>query len=206
MANKSTSPAEVLALYGFTLMICGALAFYSSGYQPKAKSSLYIGNGSAIISFLLAMGVRNMDVKKGDIGYTLMMICIHLALIFPVILGVAVSWRLYLAWNVPEKAYVIPYFFAIVASSMLTFAILYTFKPAKKTPEEQQQHSKSENELKQDEDAQSSVSTQQTDALQQDSSRDSSSFATGSSLQQQTQLPQTSGNTVRKRARRATAM
>lgn len=203
MANKATSPAEVLALYGFTLMICGALAFYSSGYLPKAKSSLYIGNGSAIISFLLAMGVRNMDVKKGDPGYVLMMICIHLALIFPVVLGLAVSWRLFLAWNNPEKAYVIPYFVAIVASSILTFAILYTFKPEKKTP---QQQSQSEKGLQRDDDSQSSVSTQQTDTLQQDLSRDSSSSAAVSSLQQQPQLSQPSGNSVRKRARRATAM
>lgn len=205
MANTVTSPAEVLAVYGLTLMICGALAFYSSGYLPKAKSSLYIGNGSAIISFLLAMGVRNMNVKKGDRGYILMMVCIHVALLFPVVLGLAVSWRLMLAWNNPEKAYVVPYFAAIIAASMVTFSILYSFKPKKDTSQqhreqEQQPSDKDQNQV--DDDSQSSLSTQQTDALQEDSS----SFAAASNPRQMPSQPQTSANTVRKRARRATAM
>lgn len=131
MSNKGTTPTEVLVIYGLTLMICGALAFYASGMQPKAKSSLFIGNGSAIISFGLAAGVRNMRVRKGEPGFLSMMICIHIALIFPLLMASVVSWRLFLAWSIPSKAYLRPYFIGIIVSSLISFATLYTFKPKK---------------------------------------------------------------------------
>lgn len=131
MSNKGVSPSEILAIYGLTLMICGALAFYASGYQAKAKSSLYMGNGGAAVSFALAAGARNIRLQKGDRGYMLMMVCIHIALVFPVLMAGVVSWRLALAWQVPAKAYLRPYLIAIIVSSLITTAVLSTFKPRK---------------------------------------------------------------------------
>lgn len=131
MTNERTSPAEVLTLYGLTLMICGSLSFYAADMQSRAISSIYMGNGSGLLCFCLAAGVRNTHLAKGQPGYKMMMACIHFALLFPLVMAGAVSWRLLLAWSVPEKAYVRPYFMAIIASSLLCFAILYTFKPKK---------------------------------------------------------------------------
>lgn len=205
MPIKGTSPAEILFIYALTLMICGALAYYASGYQSKAKSSLYVGNGSAVVCFLLAMGVRNLHLKKGEPGFIIMMICIHLAIIFPFVLGIAVSWRLILAWNNPEKNYVIPYFAAIVVASALTVATLYTFKPKRKPASLQ-------------DDTQSSVSTQDAVANGHPSMTDSLNTSSNKNVQQQLQqqrqqqqqpqsaVRQSSGHVVRKRARRATAM
>lgn len=131
--TRNTTPAEILLLYGLTLMVCGALAFRESGYKPKAVSSLYLGNGSAVVCFLMAAGCRKIDVKKGEPGYKSMMISIHLALLFPLLLTGVVSWRLALAWNDPQKSYIIPYFAAFILSSLLSFGVLYSFKPAKKS-------------------------------------------------------------------------
>lgn len=127
-------PAEMLTIYGLTLMICGALAYQESGLQKKALSSLYMGNGAAIFSFILGVGVRNTNLKKGDPGYKIMMVCIHLAFIFPILFGGVITWRLWLAWNVPEKSYVKPYFSVIVIMSFLTSVVVYSKKPKKNKP------------------------------------------------------------------------
>lgn len=130
--TRNTSPAEILLMYGLSLMICGALAFQASDYKDSAKSSLYMGNGGAVLSFLLAAGTRKMaSLEKGQPGYVLMMICIHLALLYPVLMAAVVSWRLSLAWNAVAKAYVIPYLVAIIVCSLGSFVLLYSFKPTK---------------------------------------------------------------------------
>lgn len=126
------TPAEVLSILGLTLMICGALAFNASGLLKSAMSSIYVGNGGAVICFMLAAGCRDTTLKKGDSGYKLMMICVHLAIVWPIILGSAVSWRLWLAWNNPAKAYLKPYFGTIVAACVLTSAAMFALKPKRK--------------------------------------------------------------------------
>lgn len=130
------SPAEVLTLHGLVLMICGALAYQESGFAKSAMSAMYVGNGGAVVSILLATGVRNTKLKKGEPGYKMMMICVHLAVVYPIILGAAVAWRLWLAWNVPEKAYLKPFFSAIVGMCAFTAAFMLASKPKKeKAPE-----------------------------------------------------------------------
>lgn len=124
-------PAEILTLYGLVLMVCGALAYQESGMMKSAMSALYVGNGGAVVSFLLAAGVRNTKLKKGDAGYKIMMVCIHLAVVFPLFLGGAVGWRLWLAWNNPEKAYLKPFFSVIVGMSFITSAFIISAKPKK---------------------------------------------------------------------------
>lgn len=194
---KGTTPAEVLSLYGLTLMICGALSFYASGMQSKAKSSIFIGNGSAVICFVLAFGVRNMNLHKGDPGYVLMMICIHLALVFPLVMTGVVSWRLALAWPIAEKAYVRPYFIGIVVSSLLCFAIMYTFKPKKNKPADSEEKDDTTSLASEIPDDQATNENEPTDSNASKERRRVPS--------RQTTAP-TSNNVVRKRARRATAM
>lgn len=129
---RNTSPSEVLLLYGLLMMIIGALAFQASGYERKAKSALYMGNGSALLSFLLAIGVRNYGkIDKHQPGFKLVMASVHLALIKTLVLCGVVGWRLSLAWNNPAKAYLAPYLVAIIAVSATTFAALAAFKPKK---------------------------------------------------------------------------
>eukprot|EP00177_Eucheuma_denticulatum_P007048 GFKZ01012827.1.p1 GENE.GFKZ01012827.1~~GFKZ01012827.1.p1 ORF type:complete len:172 (-),score=18.75 GFKZ01012827.1:881-1396(-) len=126
------TPAEVLSLLGLTLMVCGALAFNESGLQKSAISAIYVGNGGAVVCFMLAAGCRDTTLKKGDSGYKIMMICVHLAIVWPIILGSAVGWRLWLAWNNPAKAYLKLYFGIIVAACVLTTAAMVALKPKKK--------------------------------------------------------------------------
>lgn len=125
------APAEILTLHALVLMICGALAFFESGMVESARSAMYVGNGGAVISFLLAAGVRDMKLKKGDSGYKLMMICVHLAIVYPIILGGAVGWRLSLAWNNPAKAYLKPFFSVIVGMCAITAGVIISAKPKK---------------------------------------------------------------------------
>lgn len=110
-------------------MICGALAFQDSNQAKNAMSAIYMGNGGAVICFLLAAGSRDPTVKKGEKGYKLMMISVHLAFIFPLLFGGVVGWRLWKAWNIPHKAYLKPYFSIIVAMSLLTAGVIYSKKP-----------------------------------------------------------------------------
>lgn len=130
------SPAEVLTIHGLVLMICGALAYQESGFAKSATSAIYVGNGGAVVSFLLAAGMRNTKLKKDESGYKVMMICVHLAVVYPIILGSAVGWRLWLAWNVPEKSYLKPFFSAIVGMCALTAVFMIASKPKKETVSE----------------------------------------------------------------------
>ena len=132
--NKLTA-SEMMAVYGLSLMFCGALAYQASGMQSKAMSSIYMGNGGAVLAFLLGFGVRNTDIKKGEPGFAMMMISIHLAFIFPLLFGGVVAWRLRLLWDVPAKAYLKPYLTVIIGMSLLTAAVIYRMKP-KKEPKE----------------------------------------------------------------------
>lgn len=129
------TPAELLTVHALTLMICGALAFQASGMSNSAMSSIYVGNGSALVSFILAIGCRNTSLKKGDRGYKVMMICVHLAIVWPALLGCVVGWRLWLAWNVASKAYLKPYFGGIVAACLLTTLGIVALKPKKEKTE-----------------------------------------------------------------------
>lgn len=131
-------PVEMLTLYGLTLMVCGALAFQESGLKPEARSAIYVGNGGALISFLTAAGVRNLKLKKGEPGYMLMMIAVHWAVVFPLIIATALGVRLTLAWNVPAKAYLKPYFSIMIAMSLATSAVLVMSRPKKNAPEEEE--------------------------------------------------------------------
>lgn len=123
------SPAEMLMIHGLMLMVCGALAFQASGFQRHAMSAIYVGNGGAVVSFLLAVGMRDTTLKKGEAGYKTMMACVHLAVVYPLVIAVAVGWRLSKAWGVPEKAYLKPYFGAIVGVSLLATAVMVALKP-----------------------------------------------------------------------------
>lgn len=121
----------MLAIFGLSLMICGALAYQAAGSAPKAISSIYVGNASALIAFLLAAGVRNPQVQKGDPGYKAFMICIHVAFVFPIVLGAVVSWRLVKAWPNPAKAYLLPYLAFMIVSCAVTALTIYLMKPVK---------------------------------------------------------------------------
>lgn len=132
---QSVTPSEMLSMYGLVLMVAGALAYTAAPETAKAMSSIYMGNGGALISFLLAFGVRNIAIKKGEPNFIIMMICIHLAFIFPVLFGGVVGWRLSLAWNNPAKAYLKPYFLVIIGMSLITAAFVYSQKP-KRAPKD----------------------------------------------------------------------
>lgn len=137
------SPAEMLTIHGLVLMICGALAYQESGFAQSAMSAIYVGNGGAVVSFLLAAGMRNTKLKKGESGYKMMMICVHLAVVYPIILGAAVGWRLSLAWNNPDKAYLKPFFSTIVGFCVLTSAFMIAAKPKKEDVTETKDESES---------------------------------------------------------------
>lgn len=104
-------------------------------------SSIYVGNGSALISFMLAVGCRNTTLKKGERGYKVMMICVHAAIVWPVLLGGVVGWRLWLAWNVATKAYLKPYFGGIVVACLLTSLGIASLKPKKEKKDKVEQDS-----------------------------------------------------------------
>lgn len=118
-------PAEMMAVYGLTLMICGALAFQAAGGKSNAKSALIVGNFGAVLSFILAGGIGTTIPKKGASGYKLYMACVHIALVYPVVLGGALSWRLSLAWHKPVRNYLI----AMIIASILTVAVVAINKP-----------------------------------------------------------------------------
>ncbi len=118
-------PAETMALYGLTLMICGALAFQAAGATAKAKSALIVGNFGAVLSFILAGGIGTTIPKKGAPGYKMYMACVHIALVYPVILGSALAWRLWLAWHKPMRNYLL----VMVTASILTAALVALNKP-----------------------------------------------------------------------------
>lgn len=134
----SFTVAELLTILALTLMICGAMAYQQSGMIKSALSAIYVGNGGAVVSFLLAAGARNTTLKKGDSGYKIMMICVHLAIIWPLVMATAVGWRLWLAWNVPEKQYLKVYFSVIVVACLLTSAGVASLKPKKNENEQKE--------------------------------------------------------------------
>ena len=123
------APSEMLMIHGLVLMVCGALAFQASGFQEKALSAIYVGNGGAVVSFLLAVGMRDTTLKKGQEGYKVMMASVHLAVVYPMLIGGAVAWRLSKAWDNPDKAYLKPYFGTIVGISALTAVAMIALKP-----------------------------------------------------------------------------
>lgn len=133
---KFIAAAEMLTIYGLTLMICGALAYQSSGLASNALSAIFMGNGGAVVSFLLAAGTRDLALKKGERGYKTMMIAVHLAFIFPLLFGGVIAWRLFLAWNIAHKSYLKPYFSIIVFMSLVTAAVMYSKKPKKEEKKE----------------------------------------------------------------------
>ena len=138
----------------------GAMAFISSGESKKAMSSIYMGNGGAVICFLLAVGVRNMELKKGEPGYKTLMICIHLGFVFPLLFASVVGWRLKLVWNNPAKEYLKPFFIVIIAASILTALFIYSQKPKKsKVTEKKDEGSVKDNENKTEESVKESAAT-----------------------------------------------
>lgn len=148
----SFSASEMMTIYGLSLMICGALAFQDSGLAKNAMSAIYMGNGGAVISFLLAAGSKDLTLKKGEKGYKLMMISIHLAFIFPLLFGGVVGWRLWKAWNIPHKAYLKPYFSIIVAMSLLTAGVIYSKKPQKTAEKKEEKEENKQSETTKDTD------------------------------------------------------
>ncbi len=129
------NPQEILTLYGLCLMLCGALAFQASGRKDGAMTALYVGNGAAAITFLTAAAVGNKKLNKGDPGYKLMMAGVHWALVYPLLLAGALSFRLYKAWGNPAKAYLIPYFVTMIVASVAVVAGIAVQKPKKATAE-----------------------------------------------------------------------
>lgn len=124
-------PAESLAFYGLVLMMCGALAFQAAGAKKSAMSALYVGNGGALLCFALAGGIGSVMPKKGEKGFKLSMACVHIAIIYPMLIAGALSWRLSKSWNVAEKQYIIPYFSVMIVASILTTASIVMNKPKK---------------------------------------------------------------------------
>jgi hypothetical protein len=127
------SPSEVLVYYGFFMMFVGALALHRAGYESKAHSALIAGNGVALASFLCAFAVRKHGkVKKGEAGFKLYMVGIHVSMVVPLVFGVLCAWRFVLAWTDPAKQYVLPFLGANITLSLLCLALVYGFKPQKK--------------------------------------------------------------------------
>jgi hypothetical protein len=125
-------PAEVLVCYSLLMMIVGALAFASAGYNPRAVSAFYAGNGVALVSLVCALGVRRHGkVEKGEPGFVGYMIGIHFALVVPVVFAAMSTWRFALAWSVPAKHYLLPFLAANIILSLACFGFLHSFKPKK---------------------------------------------------------------------------
>lgn len=162
---QAVNPAEMLTIYGLTLMIVGALAFQAAPQDAKAMSSIYMGNGGALISFLLAVGARDTTIERGQPGYIPMMISVHLAFIFPIIYGSAVAWRLALAWDVAAKAYLRPYFMTIVAMSVLTAVVVYLAKPKKPQPQSNHAQQRKESNIPESQEHQTAQQTPQTETI-----------------------------------------
>lgn len=92
-------------------------------------TALYVGNGAAVITFLTAAAVGSKKIKKGEPGYRLMMAGVHWALVYPLVLAAALSWRLYKAWGNPAKAYLVPYFVTMIVASVAVVVGIALQKP-----------------------------------------------------------------------------
>jgi hypothetical protein len=127
------SPSEVLVYYGFFMMFVGALTLHSAGYEPKAHGALIAGNGVALASFLCAFAVRKHGrVERGEAGFMIYMVGIHVSMVVPLVFGVWCAWRFVLAWTDPAKLHVLPFLGANIALSLLCLALMYSCKPQKK--------------------------------------------------------------------------
>ena len=116
-------------IHGLVLMVCGPLAFQASGFQEKTQLAMYVGNGGSVVSFLLVVSMRDTTLKKGQAGYKVMMASVHLAVVYPMLIGGAVARRLLKAWHNRDKANLKPYFGKIVGISALTAVVMIALKP-----------------------------------------------------------------------------
>lgn len=127
-----TRPAEVLFVYGLTIMLVGGLAFNAAGMNRNAASAILVSNGFATVLYVCAALVRQHGaLQKGDSGYVPYMIGIHLGLVMPIVYGLACAVRMAKAWPVPSKQYLLPYLGVNVVASFAVFVILMRFKPQK---------------------------------------------------------------------------
>eukprot|EP00190_Bangiopsis_sp_CCMP1999_P000037 CAMPEP_0198727354 /NCGR_PEP_ID=MMETSP1475-20131203/4109_1 /TAXON_ID= ORGANISM="Unidentified sp., Strain CCMP1999" /NCGR_SAMPLE_ID=MMETSP1475 /ASSEMBLY_ACC=CAM_ASM_001111 /LENGTH=166 /DNA_ID=CAMNT_0044489385 /DNA_START=72 /DNA_END=572 /DNA_ORIENTATION=+ len=113
--------------YGMIIAMIGALAYHASDY--KSSSPLWVSNIVAVLSVSLAAGMRDLTIQRGQDGYKVLMACIHLSMILPLLVSCLLGWRLYLAMQVPEKHYVIPFFTADIILSAIAVLLIVVQKP-----------------------------------------------------------------------------
>lgn len=139
---KLPTPTEALTVYGLVLMICGALAFQAAGMATNARSALIVGNGGAALAFILAGGCGSEVPEKGTRRYKIWMASVHLAIVYPALLGCVLAWRLSKAAAVASKAYLVPYLGVMCAASVLTTIVVVANKPKPKAKTEAEAESK----------------------------------------------------------------
>lgn len=101
----SFSPSRIFYLYAAFLLVSGVVAFALAGFEPKAKTALIMGGGCAVAITICAYfgRTRPLAILVGRLLSGLFLFVF--------------SWRAYKIRDVPEKAYLLNMFGALIAAS-----------------------------------------------------------------------------------------
>jgi hypothetical protein len=124
-----SGPSFALFAYGLAIMMVGAVAFNEAHLSSAALSAIVVGNGGAVLAFACAAAVRDHGkVGRGDPGWREYMLGIHAGLAVPTLYSAMCVWRMTVAWENPDKHYVLKYMAVNVLAGLLCVVALLRFR------------------------------------------------------------------------------
>lgn len=123
------SSSKVFLSYGSFLAVTGWYGAASHGYTPKTMHSLYAGLGGGLLMVACGIGGALGSPKKGEKGYKLYMIAVHVGLLFVGLFTAVFGIQFVKSWNAPEKAAQRKLFAIMGLGSAAALAALFKTKP-----------------------------------------------------------------------------
>ena len=108
----------MLAYYALFLAGSGFVGFALSGFQPKARTSLHMGLGTAAVSLLLSYLQRRTSSPR------VFHLARHVSPIAVFLFACIFAWRCHLLLGVPSKAYVMLILACMTTASLVVFVSL----------------------------------------------------------------------------------
>ena len=125
------SVAKIFVGYGAFLGACGWYGAMSHGYAPSVMHSLYAGAGSGFLMAFCGIGCLGAP-QKGEGGYKLFMISVHIGLMLNALLAAVFGLQYYRSSTTPEKADRAPLFMIMTLGSVASLVLSVRLKPKKK--------------------------------------------------------------------------
>jgi len=121
----SGSISKTIYSYAGFLLLCGVLGFAMAGFDSKAKSSLFMGGGSAAAVAACAYLIRNQQLRVAEKAF-------KAAIALPIIFAGTFVWRASKIVDAPHKQYLF-YLLSFMALGSVFFAYqIYQSKSLKK--------------------------------------------------------------------------